>query len=182
MTDQSENFASFFDGLSTKPRRVEISEHSEGLTFTNTQTGEMTFWRWRDLRLAQQRQRGAVLVVTNAKHPDARLGFETELLRDMVARNVPILARPKGRMSSKFTWGVLVGFFSVLAGAVLVFTVPPLTVAAGRLVPDPWMRSIGEYFVNDFADGGRWCTDPDSMVVLDNIVADLSAAAGEMPF
>ena len=47
MTDQAENFASFFDGLSTKPRRVEISEHSEGLTFTNTQTGEMTFWRWR---------------------------------------------------------------------------------------------------------------------------------------
>ncbi len=182
MTNAPMGEAAFYDGKTTKPRRVGVSEYGRGLVLNDTETGEMHFWAWETLRLAQRREAGATIVVTSTEFPDARLVLASPDLQNIVSRNVGPLSSRRGFKGGRLLWGSLGVLFALVASAVLVLTVPPLTTAVGRSLPDTWIQGIGKSMVDQIADGAEWCAAPRGQAVLDRMIADLSAAAGELPF
>lgn len=173
--------ATFYDGSTTKTHPVEVSVESAGLSVSNRDSGQTLFWPWTDLRIVERRASKTVLVVTSTEAPSARLVLHSQPQVDAIALNAPQLKHIDGFQRAKVVrMGVILG--AGMVAVALFIAVPVLTLGLGRMIPAPWVRTMGAGLVEQIADGADWCNAARGQAVLDQMVADLSAAAPELPF
>ncbi len=182
--------ARYYDGLTARPRAVEVEIAATGLAIFDKSGPVLASWPGEGIRLVERQRPGEPMRLGLAG-TTARLILNDPRAMEPLRQVAPHLSR-RQRVSARTVarlalWAVLAA--GSLAGILLVL-IPLLSVQLAAVTPEPAKYRLGRTVLVHLvdllpgprtADGGRYCSDPEGLGALQRLVERLGADLENRP-
>lgn len=144
----------FYDGQVAARRHVEVSMDAEGLTISQVDGDQSTFWPYADLTIASSymQDRGAQL--SHRGLPDARLQIPDKTVFEVIRKHIPA----EERIGRKLKFGAQVVIFLIAVGVTLLILLPLASQFLVRYLPPEYEARLGNMAYHQFFANAPVCT------------------------